>query len=369
MCAIKDDIIQSLGDKLSAMTAEAARLERALADEQAVSENKLSELEQKLSEAALARRRSVDEEGGDMSPTYSPHALKHQLSGPTAEPAFSSNLVDGDKDSLFAHLGISARASSGDVAAYAHARGSALAPQLRAVAPVIAEAMEQLQKSRRTQRPVEASCIVTASGDLAELTDVEVQRQALRRRMAKPSKASEAIECSAKALLNIVALEDVSHGGGSQQPHRPALAAASASTAALSASAPASNAARRGSMLVAPTGRRSAAAATGDEPLPIDLFLENQQRADFISHVTAAITALPPSLGQDFVAEVMRQASCLGAGLAVAAEAVALLGVGDTMSQVFVQAAESLQRVCRVGVPPPPPPPVICSVFFPAVFM
>ena len=91
VCAIKDDIIQSLGDKLSAMTAEAARLERALADEQAVSENKLSDLEQKLSEAALARRRSVDEEGGEMAPTYSPHVLKHQLSGPTAEPALSPN--------------------------------------------------------------------------------------------------------------------------------------------------------------------------------------------------------------------------------------------------------------------------------------
>jgi hypothetical protein len=333
------------------MTAEATRLERALADEQADSECKLSELQQKLQEAMLARRISIDEDCGDMSPAYAPHNLKHPLSVPLAESPMFVKLVDGDKDALFALLGMAARASSADAKAYAHARGAALAPQIRTVAPAIADAMEQLHKSRRPQRPVDASCIVTPSGDLAEPSEVELQRQALRRRMAKASKTTEAIESAAKALLNIVMLEDVSHGGDSQQPKRPALAlaAASASTVALSPSAPASNAVRRGSTMVAQTSKRPATGSGSEDPLPIDLFLENQQRTDFISHATAAITALPPSLSQDFMAELMRQASCIGAGLAIAAEAAALLSSGDAMDLFYVQAAESLQRICRVS--------------------
>ena len=53
-------------------------------------------------------------------------------------------------------------------------------------------------KSRRPQRPSDASIIVLQSGDIVDCNDVELQRQSLRRRMAKPSKTSDAIECSAK---------------------------------------------------------------------------------------------------------------------------------------------------------------------------
>lgn len=351
VCTVKDDIIQNLGDKLAAMTTEAVRLERALADEQSAYESKLSELEDKLNDAVLARRRSIDEEGGDMSPNYSPHPLKHPLAttSTSADPDLTVKLNDGDKDALFAHLGITARSRSADTEAYGHAHGAALAPQVALVAPVIAQTIEQLHKGRRPQRPIEASVIVTHAGDFAEMGDVELQRQSLRRRMAKSSKATEAIECTAKALMNIVAFEDVSHGGGSDQPRRPALAATTtSSTALVSATAAGSAASRRGSMLVAQTGKRLLAGSVGEEPLPIDLFLESQQRADFISHVTAAITTLPPNTCQDFVAEIMRQASCFGAGLAVASEAIAILSAGDTTSNLFVQAAKSLQRVCRV---------------------
>lgn len=344
---MKDDIIRSLSEKLEAMTAEAARLERALEDEQSAHEIKLSELEEKLTEAAIARMRSVDEEGGEMSPNYSSHTFKHQAAA-SAEPTFTLNLGEGNKESLFDHLGIAARSRSADADVYGYAQGAELAPQVALVAPVIADTMQQLQKSRRPQRPIDASVIVTHKGDFAEINEVEMQRQSLRRRMAKPSKASDAIESTAKALLNIVALEDVSHGGGSNQPQRLALGVATASSPAPAAGAAFATASRRGSVPAAPTGRRSATSSAAEEPLPIDLFLESQQRADFISNVTAAITTLPSNICQDFVAEIMRQVSCVGAGLAVASEAIAILSVGDSESNLFLQAAESLQRVCRV---------------------
>lgn len=106
-------------------------------------------------------------------------------------------------------------------------------------------------------------------------------------------------------------------------------------------------ASRRKSAFDGQSGKSAAAGAMADEPLPIDLFLEHQQRSDLISHATAAISMLPSGLSQDLIAEILRQASCFGAALAVASEAIAILSVGDVTSSLCVQAADSLQRVCR----------------------
>ncbi len=353
MCTVKDDIIQSLGQKLDVMKAEATRLERALAEEEEFSLRRVSELEDRLQEALLASKRNVDDDGGDMSPSFSPHPLRSMTPLEKSRVAASSGAADApawtgtesDKDSLLAHFGLAARAQSCDADVYGHAQGSSLAPQIATVTPVIAAVMEQLYKSRRPQKPIESSVIVTNEGEIQQLNQMELQRQSLRRRMAKISKTSESIECAAKALLSVVALEDVSQGGGSNQPRRPALAAAAASSTSAGASA-IITATRRGSTIGVQTGRATNAVA--EEPLPIDLFLENQQRADFISNVTAALTALPPNLCQDFVAEIMRQVSCFGAGVAVASEAIAILSVGDDLSSLCVQAEASLMRVSRV---------------------
>ena len=199
VCTLKDDIIQSLGQKLEVMTAEAARLERALREEEAASARKVAELDKQLQEAVSASRRNVDDEGLDMSPHH--HSLNARDSSSAAAstgPAPSWNGAEGDKDSLLAHLGLATRARSSDTDAYGHAQGTCLAPQLRLVAPVIASTLELVYKSRRPQRPSDASIIVLQSGDIVDCNDVEMQRQSLRRRMAKPSKTSDAVECSAK---------------------------------------------------------------------------------------------------------------------------------------------------------------------------
>jgi hypothetical protein len=351
VCTVKDDIIQSLAQKLEAMTAEATRLERALAEEEELSERNVADLEKRLHEAMLANKRNVDDDSGDMSPNFSPHPLRSatpfdqsRAAGSNAAGAPYCNGAEGDKDSLLTHLGLAARTQSCDTDVYSHARGASLAPQVGMVAPVIADVIDQLHKCRRPQKPIEGSVIITHDGDFLQLNDVELQRQSLRRRMTKITKASEVIECASKALLSVLALEDVSHGGGSNQPRRPVLATVAvpiATSAAVTAN-------RRGSMIGVQTGRSLVAGTGGEEPLPIDLFLENQQRTDFISHATAAMTMLPSNVCQDFIAEIMRQVSCVGAGLAVASEAIAILSAGNDTSSLWLQAADSLQRVCRV---------------------
>ena len=118
--------------------------------------------------------------------------------GAADAPAWSG--TESDKDSLLAHFGLAARAQSCDADVYGHAQGSSLAPQVATVVPVIAAVMEQLHKSRRPQKPIESSVIVTSEGEIQQLNQLELQRQSLRRRMAKNSKTSESIECAAKAL-------------------------------------------------------------------------------------------------------------------------------------------------------------------------
>ena len=122
MCTVKDDIIQSLGQKLDVMKAEATRLERALAEEQEVPLRKVSDLEDRLQEASLASKRNVDDDGGDMSPSfspctpYTPHPLRSMTpleksrvaacNGAADAPAWSG--TESDKDSLLAHFGLAA---------------------------------------------------------------------------------------------------------------------------------------------------------------------------------------------------------------------------------------------------------------------
>jgi hypothetical protein len=344
VCSVKDDIIHSLDKKLEVITAEAARLERARAEDAAVSQRRVADLESRLHDALLASRSSVDDDGGDVSPAFHHHSLKAATPIEQSRVPLPFSGPENDKDSMFVHLGLASRTRSADAHAYAHALGTSIAPQLAQVAPAVVSVIEQLHRIRRPQKPSEASVIVSHDGELLESSDVEAQRQSLRRRMAKTSKMSEAIECCSKGIFNVVALEDVSHGGASAQPRRPALASAAVSNSSPAVAAAAAAASRRGSILSTQTVRSAAA----EEPLPIDLFLEHQQRADFISHATAAIALLPPNTCQDFIAEMMRQASCVGAGLAVACEAIAVLSGGDSASSFYTQAADCLQRACRV---------------------
>jgi hypothetical protein len=350
VCSVKDDIIQSLEKKLESLTVEAERLAHALEGGEVTSKRKIAELEEKLQEALLVRQRNVDDECVDLSPTFASHAtgsMNHQDNSRPGSFGASSSLIssEADKTSLHTSLGLYARSNSDDVAAYNHAQGTSLAPQLRHVAPVIAAAIEQVHKARRHQKPIEGSVIVTHTGEVSEGNDAEIQRQALRRRMTKSSKTSEAIESTTKALMNVVALEDVTHGAAEHQPMRPILSTHSAATSAAHATI-SSIQSKRNSVLN--QASRNVVSAAGEEPLPIDLFLENQQRSDFMSHVTTAMTMLPLNLCQDFISEILRQVSCFGAGLALASEAVAVLSAGDHLSALYEQASVSLQRLCRV---------------------